>query len=123
MPRKKSKKNYYFTSVHEDAIVEYCSTESREKREKLYIQFIQPAFSEMVDKIINIFCKAFNIGKKGEGKMTYKGELKHLTREELVDNIFVPYYLTDLNESRLRFDMQNRTDKNVPLLLRHMKES
>jgi hypothetical protein len=52
MPRKKSKKNYYFTSVHEDAIVEYCSEESREKREKLYIQFIQPAFSEMVDKII-----------------------------------------------------------------------
>jgi hypothetical protein len=38
--------------VHEDAIVEYCSTESRERREKLYIQFIQPAFSEMVDKII-----------------------------------------------------------------------
>ena len=52
MPRKKSKKNYYFTSVHEDAIIEYCSTESRDKREKLYIQFIQPAFSEMVDKII-----------------------------------------------------------------------
>ena len=52
MPRKKSKKNYYFTSVHEDAIVEYCSTESREERERLYIQYIQPAFSEMVDKII-----------------------------------------------------------------------
>ena len=52
MPRKKKTSNYYFTSVHEDAIVEYCSTESREKREKLYIQFIQPAFSEMVDKII-----------------------------------------------------------------------
>ncbi len=52
MPRKKSSKNYYFTSVHEDAIVEYCSTESREEREKLYIQYIQPAFSEMVDKII-----------------------------------------------------------------------
>jgi hypothetical protein len=51
MPRKKTS-NYYFTSVHEDAIVEYCSTESRDKREKLYIQFIQPAFSEMVDKII-----------------------------------------------------------------------
>ncbi len=52
MARKKSNKNYYFTSVHEDAIVEYCSTESRAKREKLYIQYIQPAFSEMVDKII-----------------------------------------------------------------------
>lgn len=51
MPRKKSK-NYYFTSVHEEAIIEYCVTESREKREKLYIKYIQPAFSEMVDKII-----------------------------------------------------------------------
>lgn len=49
---KKRNKNYYFTSVHEDAIIEYCSTENRERREKLYIQFIQPAFSEMVDKII-----------------------------------------------------------------------
>ena len=50
--RKKKNRNYYFTSVHEDAIVEYCSTESRDRREQLYIKFIQPAFSEMVDKII-----------------------------------------------------------------------
>jgi hypothetical protein len=50
--RKKSNKNYYFTSVHEEAIVEYCSTESFARREKLYIEYIQPAFSEMVDKII-----------------------------------------------------------------------
>jgi len=50
MARKKS--NYYFTSVHEDAIVEYCSTEDRSKREELYVNYIQPAFSEMVDKII-----------------------------------------------------------------------
>ena len=52
MRKKKKTSNYYFTSVHEDAIVEYCSTEDRSKREKLYVQFIQPAFSEMVDKII-----------------------------------------------------------------------
>ena len=50
--RSKSKKNYYFTSVHEDAIVEYCKAECAQKREKLYIEYIQPAFSEMVDKII-----------------------------------------------------------------------
>tara|TARA_Y100000592_G_scaffold100654_1_gene181766 strand:+ start:415 stop:1119 length:705 start_codon:yes stop_codon:yes gene_type:complete len=53
MPRdKKAKKNYYFTSVHEEAIVEYCLTDCSKKREELYIEFIQPAFSEMVDKII-----------------------------------------------------------------------
>jgi hypothetical protein len=52
MPRKKSKKNYYFTQVHEDAIVKYASTEDRELRSKLYEEYIQPAFDDMVDKII-----------------------------------------------------------------------
>jgi len=52
MPRKKSKKNHYFTQVHEDAIVKYASTEDRELRSKLYEEYIQPAFDDMVDKII-----------------------------------------------------------------------
>jgi len=50
--RKKSTKNHYFTKVHEDAIVKYARTEDRELRKKLYIEFIQPAFDQMVDKII-----------------------------------------------------------------------
>jgi hypothetical protein len=50
--RSKSKKNYYFTSVHEDAIVKYANTEDRDLRSKLYIEYIQPAFDQMVDKII-----------------------------------------------------------------------
>ena len=54
MPRKKrsKNKNYYFTQVHEDAIVKYANTEDRELRSKLYIEYIQPAFDQMVDKII-----------------------------------------------------------------------
>ena len=54
MPRKKKSKNknYYFTQVHEDAIVKYANTEDRELRSKLYIEYIQPAFDQMVDKII-----------------------------------------------------------------------
>lgn len=55
MPRKKStksKKNYYFTQVHEDAIVKYASTEDHELRSKLYEEYIQPALDQMVDKII-----------------------------------------------------------------------
>jgi len=54
MPRKKRtrKKNHYFTSVHEDAIVKYANTEDRELRSKLYEEYIQPAFDQMVDKII-----------------------------------------------------------------------
>ena len=49
---KRTKKNYYFTQVHEDAIIKYASTDSRDIRTELYIEFIGPAFSEMVDKII-----------------------------------------------------------------------
>ncbi len=54
MPRKKrsKNKNHYFTQVHEDAIVKYANTEDRELRSKLYIEYIQPAFDQMVDKII-----------------------------------------------------------------------
>lgn len=54
-PRKKrsrSKKNHYFTKVHEDAIVKYALTQDRELRSKLYEEYIQPAFDQMVDKII-----------------------------------------------------------------------
>ena len=53
-PRKKRtrKKNHYFTSVHEDAIIKYANTDDRELRSKLYEEYIQPAFDQMVDKII-----------------------------------------------------------------------
>jgi len=54
MTRKRSKntKKYYFTKVHEDAIVEYASTADHKRRTELYIDLIQPAFDEMVDKIV-----------------------------------------------------------------------
>ncbi len=42
----------YFTQVHEDAIVEFSSTEDHKVREKLYTNIIQPVFSQMVDKIV-----------------------------------------------------------------------
>ena len=42
----------YFTQEHEDAIVKYCSSECREEKTHLYIKWIQPAFNEMVDKIV-----------------------------------------------------------------------
>jgi len=46
------KKNYYFTKAHENAIVEYAATRDVRRRTELYIQFIEPAFSEMVDKVV-----------------------------------------------------------------------
>jgi len=42
----------YFTQVHEDAILEYCKSESKARREELYGTLIQPAFDELVDKIV-----------------------------------------------------------------------
>ena len=50
--RRKRKKNYYFTQVHEDAIVKYAKTNSIAVRTELYVKYIQPAFDEMVDKIV-----------------------------------------------------------------------
>ena len=46
------KKSYYFTKVHEQAIIDYVATDDIKERTRLYVEFIQPALSEMVDKII-----------------------------------------------------------------------
>mgnify|MGYP001481087752 CR=1 FL=1 len=50
-PKPKTGKSY-FTKDHENAIVAYCQTEDIKERTVLYIEYIQPAFDEMVDKII-----------------------------------------------------------------------
>ena len=42
----------YFTQVHEDAIIQYVKTQSIEERTELYVRYIEPAFNEMVDKIV-----------------------------------------------------------------------
>ena len=54
MPKKKRtrRKNYYFTSDHEEAIVRYARINDQRERTQLYIEYIQPAFNEMVDKIV-----------------------------------------------------------------------
>ena len=53
--RRKKTKNYYFTKVHEKAIIDYKHTECLRKRAELYKEYIQPAFDEMVDKIVYTF--------------------------------------------------------------------
>jgi DNA-directed RNA polymerase specialized sigma subunit len=49
---RKGSGRHYFTQVHEDAIIEYCATPDHKRREELYVKFIQPAMSELVDKIV-----------------------------------------------------------------------
>ena len=46
------RKNHYFTSDHEEAIIRYTHTTNQRERTQLYIEYIQPAFNEMVDKIV-----------------------------------------------------------------------
>jgi hypothetical protein len=49
--RKKKSKNLYFTKEHEKAIIEYAKCRDIQVRSELYIEYIEPAFNEMVDKI------------------------------------------------------------------------
>jgi len=50
--RRRGTGRHYFTQVHEDAIVKYAASTSLKEREQLYREFIQPAFNELVDKIV-----------------------------------------------------------------------
>jgi len=50
--RRKRTKNLYFTKEHENAIIAYNNTTDSRERALLYRTFIQPAFNEMVDKIV-----------------------------------------------------------------------
>ena len=42
----------YFSKLHEDAILEYATILDHKRRTELYVKLIQPAFDEMVDKIV-----------------------------------------------------------------------
>ena len=50
--RARKKKNHYFTQEHENAIIRYSKTSCVRERSDLYVNWIQPAFNEMVDKIV-----------------------------------------------------------------------
>jgi DNA-directed RNA polymerase specialized sigma subunit len=50
--RRKRTKRLYFTQEHEDAIIAYNNSTDPRERTILYAKYIQPAFSEMVDKIV-----------------------------------------------------------------------
>jgi len=50
--KKRRKKNHYFTKDHENAIIRYCQVTCVRERTDLYVKWIEPAFNEMVDKIV-----------------------------------------------------------------------
>jgi hypothetical protein len=52
-PKKRRRKGkLYFTKDHENAILQYVASTDIRERSYLYNEFIGPAFSEMVDKIV-----------------------------------------------------------------------
>ena len=52
MPRKRKSGKHYFTKDHENAIIQYVATDNQRERTQLYVEYIGPAFNEMVDKIV-----------------------------------------------------------------------
>ena len=50
--RRSKNQRHYFTQVHEDAIIRFVASEDARERTELYVNYIQPAFDEMVDKIV-----------------------------------------------------------------------
>ena len=52
MKKRTRRKNHYFTSDHEEAIVRYAKSTCQRERTELYVEYIGPAFNEMVDKIV-----------------------------------------------------------------------
>ena len=56
MPPRRRKKagtgRKYFDKEHELAIIQYVDSTSLKEKTALYVNFIQPAFNELVDKIV-----------------------------------------------------------------------
>ena len=50
--RRRKSKRLYFTKVHEAAIVQYSITDDHKLKTRLYVDLINPAINEMVDKIV-----------------------------------------------------------------------
>jgi len=91
--RKRGSGRKYFTQVHEDAILKYVATDDIAIRTSLYVNYIGPAFDEMVDKIVYTY-KFNNLPNidflKDEIKLSYNSlnckDLEILARYS-IDNI------------------------------------
>jgi hypothetical protein len=53
--KKKKKKNYYFGIDVQNKIVEYQITECMKKKEKIYEESINPAFTELVNSLVAVY--------------------------------------------------------------------
>ena len=81
MPKRKKGK-HYFTSDTEAAIVAYCATEDSVIRTSLYQEHIQPAFNEMVDKIVYTYKVDFDSMIREIESLTHKDQKGFLDEQE-----------------------------------------
>ena len=59
--KKKKNKNYYFTMEVQEKIVEYQLEKCNKKKEKVYKEFIDPAFKQLVKNLVAVYkFKSFN---------------------------------------------------------------
>jgi len=49
---KKADDKKYFTKQTQESIVSYCETDCRKEKEELYIESINPAFDELIERIV-----------------------------------------------------------------------
>lgn len=52
---RKAKKNDYFTHVHQEAIIEYCSIDDPERKDWLYTNVIRHALEALTDNLIFVY--------------------------------------------------------------------
>ena len=58
---KKNKKNYYFTMEVQNKIVEYQLEKCAKKKQNIYKNFINPAFTQLVQNLVSVYgFKSFN---------------------------------------------------------------
>ena len=52
--KSKKKRNYYFTSVTQEKIIEYQNCNTKRKKDSIYSEHIHPAFTELVHNLVSV---------------------------------------------------------------------
>jgi|TARA_B100001059_G_C17701355_1_gene510285 hypothetical protein len=53
--KSKKKRNYYFTSVTQEKIIEYQNCNTKRKKDSIYSEHIHPAFTELVHNLVSVY--------------------------------------------------------------------
>tara|TARA_Y100000361_G_scaffold148684_1_gene161882 strand:+ start:177 stop:866 length:690 start_codon:yes stop_codon:yes gene_type:complete len=104
MPRKKSKKKYYFGQEVQDAIVEYNSSTNDAERNQIYGTRIHAAFDKLAENIINTF------------KFTYFDDVFNDVKHEVVAFMVMNIHKYDHTKGSKAFSYFSIVAKNYLIL-------